>query len=274
MACLPLFILLKPASPMTLTLPHFPKRWAVALVTMLLLVAVAVPALALNVQPVIVDLQSTGRRTSAVVSLQNTFAETVPVEITVHPVRIVDGELQEFEDEEVEDLLIFPAQATLGPNQTQAFRIQWIGEPELAESRHFYVAVSQLPVALPENENAIQVLHRFKVLVSVGSPSASSTLEVVDAKIATDAAGKPRPVLTIRNSGGGYSYVANNRMTIVQRAPDGREAFRQTFEPDEIQQRMGLGLVPSGQTRTLPIGIELPQSDGTLSVELSPVETN
>lgn len=259
---------------MTMIVPHFARRGAVALLLALLLVAFAVPALAINVQPVIVDLQSTGRRTSAVISVQNSFAETVPVELTVHPVRIVDGELQEYEDEEVEDLLIFPAQATLGPNQTQAFRIQWIGEPELTESRHFYVTVSQLPVAMPENENAIQVLHRFKILVSVGSASSSASFKIVDTAIETDDQGRIRPLLTIRNEGGNYNYVGNNRMTIVQRGDDGKEIFRQTFEPDEIKQRMGLGLVPSGQTRVLPVNVELPSPEGKLSIELSPVESD
>ena len=250
----------------------FFRRYAACCIALVVLFAVAVPVVALNVQPVIVDLQTTGRRTSAIITLQNTFAETVPAEVTVHPVRIVDGELKEFESEEVDDILVFPAQASLGPNQSQAFRIQWIGEPELTESRHFYVTVAQLPVAFPENQNTIQVLHRFKVLVSVGSASGSSILNVDKAEIMTDADGVSRPVLTVSNSGNSYGYVANNRMTVIQRDGSGAEIFRQTFEPDEIRQRMGLGLIPSGQMRRLPVSVDLPQPAGNITVELSPAE--
>lgn len=259
---------------MTMIIPNFARRWAARCMAALLLLAVAVPVVALNVQPVIIDLQTTGRRTAAIITLENTFAETIPVEVTVHPVRIVDGALKEFEEEEVEDLLIFPAQAMLGPNQSQAFRVQWIGDPELAESRHFYVTIAQLPVAFPENQNTIQVLHRFKVLVSVGATAASATLNVDDVQIATDAEGKAQPVLTVSNSGNNYGYVANSRMTIIQRGSDGTEIFRQRFEPDEVRQRMGLGLVPSGNSRVLPINVDLPQATGTVSIELSPVESN
>ena len=234
-----------------------------------LLLALIVPAVAINVQPVIVDLQSTGRSASAIISLQNTFPETVPVELTAHPIRIVNGELQEIEDEEAEDLLIFPAQTTIPGGQTQAFRVQWVGEPDLTESKHFYVTAAQLPVALSENQNAIQVLHRFKILVSVGAASATSELHVSEARIDVDANGKPRPVLTIRNDGTTYGYVGQRRMTIVQRGVGGEEIFRQTFEPDEISQRMGMGLVPSGQSRILPVNVELPQAAGTLSIELA-----
>lgn len=250
----------------------FLRRHFARCMALVLLFAVAAPVVALNVQPVVVDLQTTGRRTSAIITLQNTFAETVPAEVTVHPVRVVDGELKEFESEEVDDILVFPAQASLGPNQSQAFRIQWIGDPELNESRHFYVTVAQLPVAFPENQNTIQVLHRFKVLVSVGAASQSSILNVDSAEITTNADGVSRPVLTVRNSGKSYGYVANNRMTVIQRDNAGAEIFRKTFEPDEIRQRMGLGLIPSGQVRRLPVSVDLPQPTGNVTVELSLAE--
>lgn len=230
------------------------------------------PSLALTVQPVIIDLLSTGRRASTVISLQNTFAETVPVEVTVHPVRIVDGELREFEDEEAEDLIVFPGQATLQGGQVQAFRVQWIGDPAPQSSAHYYVTVSQLPVAMPENQNAIQVLHRFKVLVSVGAPDAQASLKIASVAVRQGENGKNQPVLTVANDGDTYAYVGRHRMTVIQRAPGGEEVFRESFEPEQIQQRMGLGIVPSGQTRVLPINLDLPRSDGTVSVELTKVE--
>jgi len=259
---------------MTFTFPRFTHRWAAPFVAALLLLALIAPVVAINVQPVIVDLHSAGRRASAIISLQNTFPETVPVELTAHPIRIVNGELQEFDDEEAEDLLVFPAQTTIGGGQTQAFRVQWVGDPDLKESKHFYVTAAQLPVALSANQNAIQVLHRFKILVSVGAASATPDLQVVETRIDADPNGKPRPVLTVRNDGSTYGYVSQRRMTIVQRGAGGEEIFRKTFEPDEIGQRMGMGLVPSGQSRVLPINVELPQTAGTLTIELTSAGSN
>lgn len=251
-------------------LPRVWRRLGLALSALLAFFAFSLPLLALNVQPVVIDLLSTGRRASAIITLQNTFAETVPVEVVARPIRVVDGELQEVPDEEVRDLLIFPAQATVAGGQAQAFRVQWVGDPAPAASQHFYVTVSQLPVALPENQNAIQVLHRFKVVVSVGAPGAQSALHVAGAEIRQEGNGAAQPVVTVRNDGDTYGYVGRGRMTIVQRAPNGDEIFRQTFEPEEIQRRMGLGLVPSGETRRLRLNVDLPQSGGTVSVELTP----
>ncbi|WP_334184493.1 molecular chaperone [Novosphingobium sp.] len=250
-------------------IPHPARRILRPLLSLLALLATTGPSLALNVQPVVVDLQTAGRRTSAVVTLQNTFPDTVPVEVTVHPVRVVDGELREAEDVESDDVLVFPSQATLAGNQSQAFRVQWIGQPLEGESRHFYVTIAQLPVAMPESQNAIQVLHRFKVLVSVGTNGDAPALKVVEAKVGTDAAGKPQPVLTVSNEGTSYGYVATNRMTVIERRSDGSEAYRKTFEPEEIRESMGLGLVPSKASRIFPINVELPEPSGTLSVELN-----
>lgn len=246
-----------------------PRRALRPLLSFLALMATTVPSLALNVQPVVVDLQTAGRRTSAIVTLQNTFPDTVPVEVTVHPVNVVNGELREAEDVESDDVLVFPSQATLGGNQSQAFRVQWIGQPLEGESRHFYVTIAQLPVAMPESQNAIQVLHRFKVLVSVGTNDEVPSLKIVEAKVGTDAAGKPQPVITIANDGANYGYVATNRMTLIERRGDGSEAYRKTFEPEEIRESMGLGLVPSKASRIFPINVELPDAGGTLSVELN-----
>ncbi len=229
----------------------------------------AAQALAINVQPVIVDLLATGRRASSVVTFENTFSEPVPVEVTVHPVRVVNGELKEIEDEEVENVLAFPSQAVVAPGASQAFRVQWVGDPRPAGSEHFYVTIAQLPVALDPTKNTIQVLHRFRILVSVNPADAKPAFKVVTASVTTGEGGKPRPSLTISNTGDAYGYVAYHRMTIVERDPAGRELFRQTYQPEQIQQVMGLGIVPSGQTRVLPIGVELPSADGQVSIEIA-----
>lgn len=256
--------------PMTKLSLHGARRGLRTLFSLLALTAAAEPALALNVQPVVVDLQTTGRQASAIITLQNTFPDTVPVEVTVHPVNVVDGELREAQEEETDDVLVFPGQATIPGNQSQAFRVQWVGDQKDGESKHFYVTIAQLPVAMPNGPNSIQVLHRFKVLVSVGAAGDAPVLTVVKATIATGASGKPQPVLTVGNTGTTYGYVASTRMTIIEKRVDGSEAFRKTFDPEEIRQNMGLGLVPAKAQRTLPVNVDLPEATGTVTVELAP----
>jgi hypothetical protein len=90
--------------------------------------------------------------------------------------------------------------------------------------------------------------------------------------IETGEDGVGRPVLMVSNSGNTYGYVGKNRLTLVQRAPNGDEILRESWEPEQLQQLMGLGLVPSGATRRLPINIRLPQPNGAVTVELTPVQ--
>ena len=228
------------------------------------------PGSAMNVQPVIIDLASTGRQASAVITLQNAFSETAPVEVVVHPVRVVDGELIEFEEEEADNLLVFPSQVTVEPGATQAFRVQWIGDPEPEDSEHYFVTIAQLPVAFAPDQNAIQVLHRFRVLVSVGRSGDEAQLSVVSSSVETSEDGVSQPVIAVQNTSTTYGYVGANRVTVTQRDTAGEVIFREVFQPEEIQQRMGLGLVPSGAERRLPIGLELPSSEGTITVEMVP----
>lgn len=84
---------------------------------------------AMTVQPVIVDLATAGGRMSAVVTVENTFATPLPVELKVVEADFNNGLVTT--NRETEDLLIFPPQALIQPGRTQSFRVQWVGDPDL-----------------------------------------------------------------------------------------------------------------------------------------------
>lgn len=238
------------------------------LLTLFISLFLAVPALALSIQPVIIDLLSNGRRAATVMTVENSFGAAVPVELSIHQIDMVDGVLTPREVES-DDLLVFPSQAIIEPGGAQAFRVQWLGDPALEQSRHYYVRVMQMPVDLPQTQNAVQVLHTFNALVSVSAPGAKANIAVVSSTIEATEDGKFRPVVTVRNSGGAHEYVGRRRITIKQYAPNGDEIFNESFGPADIQTRMGLGLVPAGQERHLPINLDLPQGVGSVVISLS-----
>src|SRR3546814_19329617 len=73
------------------------------------------------------------------------------------------------------DLLIaLPTQAIIPPGATQAFRIQYIGDPEVDHSRHSYAEVAQLPVEIPGGQSTIQILYNFQAMVNVASITAGA----------------------------------------------------------------------------------------------------
>lgn len=250
------------------------RRSIAAIAALAAIVSPTQLAASINVQPVIIDLETTGRKASGIVTLQNTFPDAIPVEVTVHPVRVVNGELAEIDTEEAENILVFPTQAVVETGGTQAFRIQWVGEAAPAASEHFYVTVAQLPVALSNDVNAIQVLHRFRILVNIGTRGEGPELTVENVEIIKDETGTAQPRAVISNLGANYGYVAQHRMTVSQTDANGQTVMRETFQPEEIQQLLGLGMVPSGASRILPLGLNLPSDEGHVAIHLTPADSD
>lgn len=225
-------------------------------------------AFAMTVQPVVIDLQTAGRQMSTVVTVENTFATPLPVELSVQELELTpEGVKQTGKDPG--DLMVFPPQAIIEPGQTQTFRIQYVGDPALAKSKHYYVTVAQLPVKLPEGQSAIQILYNFQVLVSIAPAGIKPQISVQSATIGKNNAGKPVPILTVNNESTAHGYLANGRLRIVQKDASGKQVFSKTLSGAEIQQSMGFGLIGGGQVRRVSVPVELPSADGTVEASFS-----
>ena len=225
-------------------------------------------AVAMTVQPVVIDLQTAGREMTQVVTVENTFATPLPVELNVQELELTpDGVKQTGKDPG--DLLVFPPQAIIEPGQTQTFRIQYVGDPALAKSKHYYVTVAQLPVKLPEGQSAIQILYNFQVLVSIAPAKIKPKISITAAEIGKNANGRPVAVLMVANDTPAHGYLANGNLRIVQKDSSGKQLFAKTYSGAEIQQTMGFGLIGGGQTRRVVVPVELPSADGTVEASFS-----
>jgi fimbrial chaperone protein len=231
--------------------------------------AVPVASFAMAVRPVIIDLGVNARSMSTTMEVSNAFNDPLTVELTAREVTFgaQEGEAPTFKP--TEDILMFPPQALIAPGAAQNFRVQYLGDPALARSRHFVITVAQLPVKLPEGQSAIQVLYNFQVLVSVGVPGARSDIRLLSSSISTNPAGDANAVLEVRNNAATYGYLGEARLRLVQKDASGREIFRRSFTAQELQQTVGFGLVAPGQTRRITVPVKLPSSAGTISAEVT-----
>lgn len=217
----------------------------------------------MTVQPVVVDLQMSGRGMSQVVTVENTFATPLPVELKVQELELTpEGVRQTGKDPG--DLLVFPPQAMIEPGQTQTFRVQYVGDPALARSKHYYITVAQLPVKLPEGQSAIQILYNFQVLVSIAPNGVQPKIAVTGANVGRNAEGKPIPIVSVQNDSPAHGYLSNGRLRIVEKDASGAQVFSRTLSGSEIQQTMGFGLIGGGQARSVAVPVELPSGDGTV----------
>lgn len=224
---------------------------------------------AMTVQPVVLNLTTSGRGMSQVVTVENTFANPLPVEMRVQELALDENGVRPT-GTDPGDLLVFPAQALIQPGQTQTFRVQYVGDPALARSKHYYVTAAQLPVQMPQGQSSIQILYNFQVLVSVSPAGVRPALNVSSAAVTHNAAGHPVPTITVTNTSNAHGYLSNGRLRLVQHDASGHEVFRRTIPGPEIQQTIGFGLVGAGQTRHVTIPIELPTEGGTIEAQFTP----
>jgi fimbrial chaperone protein len=250
------------------------SRWklltiAVNLIVLGVLMASSPKAEAMTVQPVVLDLSTAGRGMSQVVTVQNTFTNPLPVEMRIEGLTF-DEKGAHGDGKDPGDLLVFPPTALIQPGQTQTFRVQYVGDPALAKSKHYYVTVAQLPVKLPEGQSAIQILYNFQVLVSVAPPGVKPDLHVTGAEIGHNAQGKPIPIITVVNDSNAHGYLSQGRLRIVEKDTSGKQIFTRTIPGPEIQQTIGFGLVTSGQTRKVTVPVVLPSDGGTVEAQFTP----
>lgn len=226
-------------------------------------------ATAMTVQPVVINLQTSGRGMTQVITVENTFATPLPVELTVQELKLTEEGVS-LTGVDPGDLLVFPPQALIQPGQTQTFRVQYVGDPDLAASKHYYITVAQLPVKLPEGKSAIQILYNFQVLISIAPAGVKPAISVQSASVGRNADGKPVAQLMVRNDSAAHGYLSDGRLRIVEKDSAGNEIFRKTMSGPEIQQTIGFGLIGAKQERRVTVPVELPSADGSVEATFSP----
>jgi len=224
------------------------------------------PARATTVSPTMIDLQTSGRGVVSNISVTNTGAGPLPVEIVT---TALDATSTGFAPgkESTDDLLVTPPSALIPAGQTQTFRVQWIGDPETTASRHFYVSINQLPVKLPEGQSAVQIVYNFQVLVSASAPDKKPVLAIRSVE-PTTVEGKPAATVVVENSGQAHGYISQHRLKLSETNAAGAEVFTKTISGAEFQQLVGYGLVASGQTRAVTVPIDGVLKGGKLSAVL------
>ena len=233
------------------------------------LISVAAHA-AMTVQPVILDLCMAGRQMGGQIRVENTGTSPLPVEVRLLEADLLPDTVKA-SNRTTQDLVAIPTQAIIPPGATQAFRIQYVGDPEADRSHHYYAEISQQPVEVPGGQSSIQILYNFQAMVNVASVVAGNpSLSIEKAEIKRPAPDKaPQIAFTVHNAGKNYGYLSNGSLTFIHRDPTGKEVLRRTLNGSDIQQMLGFGLVGPEMSRTFLAPIDLKSADGTVEVILS-----
>jgi fimbrial chaperone protein len=244
------------------------------------------PAEAMNVSPMVVELTSTGARSTGRIQVLNVLSQPLPYEVRVYRINFGPND-QIIETPADSDFVVFPPQGLLQPNQRQMVRVQWVGGP-LDSSRGYYVAINQLPVPLDPSKASkttasvdVQLVYHMKVLVTVAPPGAAPKITVESAtpimvsppKIKgieqPDVPPVPGVRVTVRNSGKRYAMMAGATWTIEGKGADGKP-LKVVLNSSDMGRLLGAGYVPAlnGQrTFDIPTGAKF--ADAPISVKFS-----
>lgn len=246
---------------------HFTRRAALGAAAGFAGAALFLPtANALVVQPIQIDMRAQGARATALLRATNDHPQALPVEVSYERLTLPETGAPVKSPATGDEFLIFPPQATIPVGATQAFRTQWVGGPDIAESQLFMFAVRQLPVPRPGDQApGIELLYSIQSLVAVAPARGEPQLSIASARrvVNGEVVGAE---ITVQNGSPVHGYVAHNRLTLRQSGG----GWSQAVEAASVNSAVGMGLVPGNGRRRFVIPANVPANVSDLIGTLTP----
>lgn len=240
-------------------------KYLIAVISAALLASAPMPAQAARISPMVVEVEPFGRGSVARVELTNPGAGEFPVEVQMfRGVISEDGQLELVAADD--DFLVFPAQIVVPANSQQAFRVQYVGNPELAKSEVYYMQVRQLPVEVSPDQSQVQVVVNFNVLVNV-IPDGSAPEPVIASMVPVTNGDRSGIQVSVANRGTRYFTAGTLPWNISGQTEDGT-AVNTQLTPEQVAKSIGVGVVAPDRVRTFFIPTERPMAKENLTVTL------
>lgn len=158
---------------------------------------------AFQVQPLRYYLEPIGGNAQITLVLENTYPTELPVEVEVLK-RTIGSDGIETRESAEDDFIVFPPQSLVAAGEEQAFRVRYIGEPEIDEMQGYIVMFRQLPVrSLDSQESGVEIVFALGTAAYV-APSGTSANLVSSVTIDTEDATKLN--VELQNSGRAFGY--------------------------------------------------------------------
>ncbi|MBW8296716.1 fimbria/pilus periplasmic chaperone [Sphingopyxis sp.] len=221
-----------------------------AFAAFLIAVAAIVPATAVDVQPVInvIRLPQDARGISVAISNPRRVPLPVTFDIVEREIELDGSEKTKAADEE---FVIFPPQAVLQPGETQAVRIQFVGDTPTM-SRSFTMFTTEVPVDLESSGlSGVQRILRIGASIHV-APQGTAPKPVIASAVSEGSGTR----IVIRNEGNRFVYLDNISLRFDETVVEGYE----------LANIGGRTLIPPGASRSILV----PNVAGEPTVRLLP----
>lgn len=249
--------------PLMSTMSPIKKRFLVLGAAWTLVLAGVAAAWAIVVTPIHIEMTAVGAGSRAQITVANNNSTApLPIEVVIQSMTMNEkGErtLTKAGD----DFLVLPPQALIAPGATQVFRIQWVGDPQLAQSKSYLMFMNQIPVKMPAKANAVQVVMSFGVVVNVAPAQGTPELKLVGTGIETDKkTGKRHPTITVENPTRVHALLPQSALKVSG------GSWSHTFTRTEMDEKIGIGLVLPGKRRRFVLAVDLPAGVSTVQATL------
>lgn len=220
--------------------------------------AMASPASASRVSPMLLELAPQGGKSIGRVQFTNTADAQFPVETMMF-----EGEISEIGELTLkpadEDFLVFPAQMIVPPKGDQVFRVQYVGEPELDRSKIYYLSIKQVPVDLETGDPKVQMVVRYNILVNMEPRGMRAEPRVMSVS-KSEKDGVKGYEVRVRNDGNGIMRAGQTAWTF--------SAGEKTFELDgpTMLSTIGVGVVAPEKERLFFVPVDWDDAGEDVSI--------
>lgn len=217
-----------------------------------------------RVLPMSYDLATSGQGARQDLRVENTGSTPLPVELRVER-REIQPDGTDRRTPADNDFLVFPPQGIVPANGFQTFRVQYVGDPAIGQTRLYLVTVAQVPVSGTgaQQPSGIQLVFNIGTLAAV-SPASSTPEIVVDEVVPAAEANRLR--ITVRNNGTRYARLLNGTWTFT--AANGTV---ETLEGEPLRAALQNSLIEAGGTRiiSLPVSAAFVREGARASFQLA-----
>lgn len=201
-------------------------------------------AAAYEVGPLRMFLVPSQGRSSATISVNNTGNEDLLFEVKTFRREVArDGSQTLVPVDGV--FTIFPLQARVAPQKTQAVRIQYRGDPVTGDSRSYVVQIAEVPVLKP-GFSGVKFAYDFGVAVYVDSSKPRAAL----GPPTNISSRNGRLSFTVENSGNAYAFTTG--YALQYKTADGKT---ETLEPDDLAKLIADPIIPPHSVRQFDLEI-------------------
>ena len=236
-----------------------------ALISACFAAVMSVPGIAwaMGVSPVQLELQSAGKTSRSTLTVDNKGGAPLPVEILIKRMTQDENGVRTYHADGQNEFLVIPPQAMIPPGGSQVFRVQWVGEPVLAESKSFMLFANQVPVKQPTNTSGVQMISSMGAMINVAPPQSVGDLKVVSTSVDIDKkTGKRHPAIVVENPTKTHALLP--KATLKLQAG----SWQETYAPEALSGQIGIGLVPPGQRRKFVLPVTLPQNAASVQASI------